>query len=144
MLKKYRDDPMTIKLVSKHFYSERVFDELSSDQPKLRWRYRNASGDNIAHSGSTQESDSYGEQQTSSEKTNLEPKQVPIRSSGSGGDDASSNPFDCIFRSPLRIEEIRRPGSSGMPPKRHSRSHKRSHRRHRMRNGEVSENPLHV
>ncbi|KAM7488586.1 hypothetical protein LguiB_026070 [Lonicera macranthoides] len=144
MLKKYRDDPMTIKLVSKHFYSERVYDESSSDQPKLRWRYRNASGDNIAHSGSTKESDTYGEQQTSSEKTNLEPKQVPIRSSGGGGDDASSNPFDCIFGSPLQIEEIRRPGSSGTPPKKHSRSRKRSHRRHQMRNGKDSENPLHT
>lgn len=42
--------------ISKHFYSEKVFDD--SDQPKLRWRYRNFFSDNVAHGQRTHEGDS--------------------------------------------------------------------------------------
>jgi hypothetical protein len=53
---KYQDDPQKMQLISKHFYSEKVFDD--SDQPKLRWRYRNFFSDNVAHGQRTHEGDS--------------------------------------------------------------------------------------
>lgn len=53
---KYQDDPPKMQHISKHFYSEKVFDD--SDQPKLRWRYRNFFSDNVAHGQRTHEGDS--------------------------------------------------------------------------------------
>lgn len=40
MLKKYQNDPLIMQHVSKYFYSEEVYND-ASDQPRLRWRYRN-------------------------------------------------------------------------------------------------------
>ena len=55
---KYRNDPLKMELISKHFYSERVFDDSTSDHPKLRWRYRSFFGDNVAHGQKTHDQDS--------------------------------------------------------------------------------------
>ncbi|TQD89108.1 hypothetical protein C1H46_025335 [Malus baccata] len=96
MVKKYQNDPSMMRLISKQFYSEKVFDDANSDQPTLRWRYRNYFSDNITHGRRTDYSDSQGgsEQashgdhqsasdsdsrntQNDSNKKRFAPKQVP-------------------------------------------------------------------
>lgn len=49
MVTKYQSDPLLMKLISKHFYSEKIFDDSTSNTPKLRWRYRNFYSDNVVH-----------------------------------------------------------------------------------------------
>lgn len=72
-----------MRLITKHFYSEKVFDDSSTDQPKIRWRYRNFFSDNVALSRRAHNGDAhgYGEntdlQKTDTENTN-EPKDVPV------------------------------------------------------------------
>lgn len=66
MLKKYHSDPWVIERLSRHFYSEEVYDDSSADQPKVRWRFRNYFGDNVAHSQTTSNNED-----TDLEKNNL-------------------------------------------------------------------------
>ncbi|CAL5337654.1 unnamed protein product [Camellia sinensis] len=139
ILKRYQNDPRTMQLVSKHFYSEKVFDDSSTDQPKIRWRYRNFFGDNVANSQRTHGSDSCSDK-TDSEKTDMENTDEPKRFSRSSSADAITNPLDCVFGIPASTEEIHHTNTSGTSPKRHGRGHKRSHRRHRMHRHEVSPN----
>lgn len=40
-----QDDPKKIRLLSKHFYAENVFDDSHLDQPLTRWRFRNYFGE---------------------------------------------------------------------------------------------------
>lgn len=82
MLKKYHDDPWVLQRLSKRFYSEQVYDDSSADRPKLRWRFRNFSGDPITDSQNT----SYGEETDSKEQNDvknatMEPKQVHVSES---------------------------------------------------------------
>lgn len=141
ILRKYGDNSTTMRLITKHFYSEKVFDDSSTDQPKIRWRYRNFFSDNVALSQRTHNGDAhgYGEntdlQKTDTENTN-EPKHVPVARSPDL--DAITNPFDCVFGVTGSSEEIHPTSTSSISPKRHGRSHKRSHRRHRMRHHEAS------
>ncbi|KAL7220434.1 hypothetical protein ACSBR2_013337 [Camellia fascicularis] len=139
ILKRYQNDPRTMQLVSKHFYSEKVFDDSSTDQPKIRWRYRNFFGDNVANSQRTHGSDSCSDK-TDSEKTDMENTDEPKRFSRNSSADAITNPLDCVFGIPASTEEIHHTNTSGTSPKRHGRGHKRSHRRHRMHRHEVSPN----
>lgn len=55
-----------------------------------------------------------------------------------------SNPFDCVFGIPPRVEEINHPASSITSSRRQSRSQKRSHRRQRMRKREASSTSEHA
>ena len=66
---KYRDDPWRMQLISKHFYSEEVFDDSTADRPKIRWRYRNFFSDNVVHGQRTNESDSPGNSERNSHKS---------------------------------------------------------------------------
>ncbi|CAA3009589.1 uncharacterized protein LOC111403088 isoform X2 [Olea europaea var. sylvestris] len=66
MLKKYHSDPWVIERLSRHFYSEEVYDDSSADQPKVRWRFRNYFGDNVAHPQTTSNNED-----TDLEKNNL-------------------------------------------------------------------------
>ena len=66
---KYRDDPWIMRLISKHFYSEEVFDDSTADRPKIRWRYRNFFSDNVVHGQRTNESDSPGNSERNSHKS---------------------------------------------------------------------------
>lgn len=103
MVRKYQNDPSKMRLITKMFYSENVFDDTTSDQPTIRWRYRNYFSDNITHGRETHESESYGTSQGDSEKgshdqrstsdsdshgtqkdsdkkwINFDPKNVPVR-----------------------------------------------------------------
>lgn len=89
--------------MSKHFYSERVFDDTTSDQPKIRWRFRNFFSDQVVRGQSSNESNSQGDygsdshsdynsnthsgssgarpdtrKDSESRKFNFEPKQAPV------------------------------------------------------------------
>ncbi|XP_048135406.1 uncharacterized protein LOC115750289 isoform X2 [Rhodamnia argentea] len=57
IVRKYHHDPGKIRLLARHFYSEQVFDDSNSDQPRLRWRYRNSFGDAAAYGQLTNETD---------------------------------------------------------------------------------------
>ena len=63
MVKKYWNDPWRMQLIAKHFYSEKVFDDSTSDLPKVRWRYRNFFSDDAGHGQSTNDGDSHSDSQ---------------------------------------------------------------------------------
>jgi hypothetical protein len=68
MVTKYQNDPSLMKLISKHFYSERIYDDSTSNTPKLRWRYRNFFSDNASHNGNrTHDHDSYNDSHNKSQ-----------------------------------------------------------------------------
>ncbi|GAU18851.1 hypothetical protein TSUD_228410 [Trifolium subterraneum] len=67
MVTKYQNDPSLMKLISKHFYSERIYDDSTSNTPKLRWRYRNFFSDNAINGNSTQDHDSYNDSHNKSQ-----------------------------------------------------------------------------
>ncbi|WOL03124.1 hypothetical protein Cni_G11844 [Canna indica] len=46
ILSKHENNTSLMKLVSKHYYSEWVYNDLNQDKPILRWRPRDAYGDN--------------------------------------------------------------------------------------------------
>ncbi|XP_052191376.1 uncharacterized protein LOC127800670 isoform X2 [Diospyros lotus] len=48
LVKRHGDNPKIAQFLSKRFYSEKVFDDYSIDQPRLRWRYRNFFSDNLS------------------------------------------------------------------------------------------------
>ncbi|KAG7996431.1 hypothetical protein I3843_01G158900 [Carya illinoinensis] len=168
ILTKYQHDPWRMKLISKHFYPEEVFDDTDPDQPKQLWRYRNRSNDFIrgqsAHesdspsysksdSNSNYHADSHKNHTNSyntthsdprddsdSKRSNSESKQVP----GNPGIDLMENPFDCVFGNLALRDEIRIPSTSSIPLGTHARDHKRSHRRRRMRRQDVPINSQHL
>ncbi|KAJ4722482.1 Mitochondrial intermediate peptidase [Melia azedarach] len=151
IVNKYRDDPWRMQLISKHFYSEKVYDDSVLDQPKIRWRYRNYFSDNVAHSQRTHENDSHGESHSGSQnksqaeahseahsdihndsgrkKNDVGSKHVPVNSAV----DVIADPLDCVFGHMTTAEEIRHPNTSSTQTEQHTHSHKRSHRRRRMR-----------
>ncbi|KAI6693255.1 hypothetical protein NL676_020965 [Syzygium grande] len=57
IVRKYHHDPGKMRLLARHFYSEQVFDDSTSDQPRLRWRYRNSYSDGVAYGQQTHETD---------------------------------------------------------------------------------------
>lgn len=57
-----------MQLISKHFYSEWIFDDSTSNTPKLRWRYRNFFSDNVIN-GSSSRTQDYGSYDKSQEDT---------------------------------------------------------------------------
>lgn len=54
---RYHNDPRAMQYISKHFFYEEVFDDSTSDRPKIRWRYRNFFSDDVAHSQRTHGND---------------------------------------------------------------------------------------
>ncbi|KAL9410620.1 hypothetical protein AB3S75_044404 [Citrus x aurantiifolia] len=160
MVNKYRDNPWGMQLMTKHFYSEKVYDDSALDQPKLRWRYKNYFSDNVPQSQRTHESDSQGESHSDSDteayneahshlkndpgskKNEFGSKQVPV--SLKPNVDVMGDPLDCVFGYMATAEEIRHPKSSSTPSGAQSRSHKRSHRRRRMRHNDLSSDPVHA
>ncbi|KAJ7954869.1 Mitochondrial intermediate peptidase [Quillaja saponaria] len=67
ILTKHHNDPWRMQLIAKHFYSEKNYDDSTSDHPKVRWRYRNFFSDNVAHGGRTSDNDSYNSSQDDSQ-----------------------------------------------------------------------------
>ncbi|KAG8373076.1 hypothetical protein BUALT_Bualt12G0133100 [Buddleja alternifolia] len=135
LLKRYYTDPLVLQRLSKHFYSEEVYEDSSVDKPVFRWRFRNFSGDPGTNSQSTS---SYSEEVTDSKKnevkkTTNEPKQVYVNAAGGSIED----PFDFVFGFPGVAEDIPHPDTpSGTSSRRHIRREKRSRRRHRRHNHE--------
>ncbi|KAG6668397.1 hypothetical protein CIPAW_01G167500 [Carya illinoinensis] len=156
ILTKYQHDPWRMKLISKHFYPEEVFDDTDPDQPKQLWRYRNRSNDFI-RGQSAHESDSPSYSKKNGQhiiwrfclKPTIEvPKNgfssVATEVLGNPGIDLMENPFDCVFGNLALRDEIRIPSTSSIPPGTHARDHKRSHRRRRMRRQDVPINSQHL
>lgn len=148
---KYKDNSGRMQLMSKHFYSEKVFDDSTTDQPKLRWRFRNFSGDNIASHQKTDDGRKTKDGQktnvsnshtdSSNTKTNSDIRPIPVNR---GVVDAMSDPLDCVFGFPESREQIHQPEGNSGKPRAVNRSHRRLHRRHRMRHQEGSSNAQHV
>ncbi|KAJ4969548.1 hypothetical protein NE237_016249 [Protea cynaroides] len=129
MLTKYRDDPRRMKLINKHFYLEKVFDDLSIDTPISRWRLRNVFGDRSVQSWRTENVD------TDSKSTDVEPEQSVMTS----GADMIADPLDCVLGGYWgKGEEIHHPETTAVSPRRRIRANKRAHRRHRLQQQEDS------
>ncbi|XP_074338604.1 uncharacterized protein LOC141676782 isoform X2 [Apium graveolens] len=136
--------------VSKHFYREKVFDDLSTD-PKHVWRCKNFFRDVASASQRTSQSSSY------SENTDLQPKPFTVDNpisaiSGvqkrdrfskkeSTDIDTVTDPFE--WNVPQREEDVEDAASSAMSRRRHKRSHKRANRR-LMSRREASTNMQHA
>ncbi|XP_062108324.1 uncharacterized protein LOC133819164 [Humulus lupulus] len=156
VVKRYWNDPWRMQLISKHFYSEKVFDDSTVDLPKVRWRFRNFFSDSGSLGQTTHDSDSHsdsqGEAQSDSRgdynsntqrdpsgtrtesrrdfegKFKFESKQAPMNTALD-----SMDPFDCFFGYPA-MEDITHPSNpSTTSPRTHTRNHRRAQRRRRMR-----------
>ncbi|KAL6343438.1 hypothetical protein AAG906_024803 [Vitis piasezkii] len=137
IVNKYQDNPWRMQLISNHFYSEKVFDDSTSDKPKLRWRHRNFFGDSASHNQGTHDDDDDdhvidSQNDNHSYKNDLESKQVHVKP----GIDMMADPLDCLLEAAAGGEI--HPDSISTSHRIHTRSHKRSHRRRRMRHQEAS------
>ncbi|KAK6146059.1 hypothetical protein DH2020_019928 [Rehmannia glutinosa] len=127
MLKKYHHVPWVMQHLSKHFYSEEVYDDSSVDRPKFRWRFRNISGEPIAHSQSTPHNDETDSNENDIKKTTMEPKQVNVNAAGN----ATENPFDLVFGLSESAEDGPHPVELNTLSRKQRRKEKRSRRKHR-------------
>ncbi|KAJ4969394.1 hypothetical protein NE237_016095 [Protea cynaroides] len=113
LLTKYRDDPLSMKLINKHFYSEKS------------WRTQNFDTD-------SKQSQNFD---TDSKPTDMEPKQSVMTS----GANMIADPLECVLGGYWgKGEEIRHPDTTGVSPRRRIRANKRARRQHRMQQQEVS------
>ncbi|KAK4388593.1 hypothetical protein Sango_2465900 [Sesamum angolense] len=136
MLMKYHNDPWVMQRLSKHFYSEEVYDDSSIDRPKLRWRFRNFFGDPVTRSESTSYRDETDSQNNDIKKTTTEPKQVNVDTAW----DIMENPFDLIFGQPGDVETVPHadtPSVSSVRQRRRERRARRRHRRHHQDESDV-------
>ncbi|GKV19616.1 hypothetical protein SLEP1_g29849 [Rubroshorea leprosula] len=150
--KKYGDDPSKMQLLSKRFYSEKVYDD-SGSGPKLKWRFRNYYSDGVTHEPRTSDDDlssqshsnthsqtpiySHNDSQndTVNKKTDLGFKQTPVNSDTN----LMADPLDGLFGDMSTTQDIPHANTPSSTPSRvPSRSHRRSHRRRRMRHQEAS------
>ncbi|XP_055813530.1 uncharacterized protein LOC129883017 isoform X2 [Solanum dulcamara] len=143
MLKKYQHNPPVLQFVSKYFYSENVYDDDSTDQPKPRWRFRSTYGESFS-SHEVEGDDSSNKkshlENTDLRKTNLEREQIIMNGVGVGAAlDSTEDPFDCILGHQVNTEEIHHPDASSQLPRRRNHSHRRSHSRRRMHRHENME-----
>lgn len=136
MLMKYHNDPWVMQRLSKHFYSEEVYDDSSVDRPTLRWRFRNFFGDPVTRSESTSYRDETDSQNNDVKKTTTEPKQVNVDTAW----DIMENPFDLIFGQPGDVETVPHadtPSISSLRQRRRERRARRRHRRHHQDESDV-------
>ncbi|KAE9621384.1 hypothetical protein Lal_00032094 [Lupinus albus] len=160
MMTKYQNEPTLRPLMSKHFYSERIFDDSTSKNPNLRWRFRNFFSDNAIHDHRTHDNDYYDDTQVDSHsdvgkssqgesenvndsrKTNLETKHNFTKA----GPEimAELDPLDFLFGYGSPVEEIHYSNTPNKPSGTHNRRQRRSHRRHRMRNPDDLSNSKHA
>ncbi|CAN1129204.1 hypothetical protein LINPERHAP1_LOCUS25224 [Linum perenne] len=158
MVMRYSNVPWARQLLSKRFYVETVFDDSSSNEARLRWRYRNHFGNvpsdgkhhnNAYHkdSGDQKPHDNDYHKNSQAEpdiKTvELNPKQViarPQMNSQSHHAEITEDPIDSLFGAVAPLEEIHHPATPASATRAaHHRSHRRAHRaRRRMRHHEAS------
>ncbi|XP_021897119.1 uncharacterized protein LOC110814087 isoform X2 [Carica papaya] len=146
MIRTNKGESWRWKLLSKHFFSEIVYEDSNPDDPVIRWRARSFFTDSGFHEKRTDNADdSHGSSQNTMQndpngkKYSMEPKQVPVNSTAG----LMVDPFDCVFGY-TTTEEIHHPGASGTAGKVLSRNHKRAHRRRRMRHQKASLDTQHT
>ncbi|XP_004247569.1 uncharacterized protein [Solanum lycopersicum] len=143
MLKKYQHNPPVLQFVSKYFYSENVYDDDSTDNPKPRWRFRSTYGEIFSShevEGDDSSSKKSHSEKTDLRKTNLERKQINMNGVGAAvALESTEDPFDCILGHQVNTEEIHHPHASSSLPRRRSHSTRRSHSRRRMHRHENME-----
>ncbi|KAK6929946.1 hypothetical protein RJ641_004040 [Dillenia turbinata] len=140
IIKNYQNDQWRMRLISKHFYTEEVFDDSTLDKPNLRWRQRRFFVDGITASQNTHENDSHQDADSNqtdfnslqSNKSSSKSKQIHMET----GAEVVTDPLDCVFGYSRIGEEIHHPNSSDTSARIHSRRHKRYHRRHRLHHQE--------
>uniref|UniRef100_A0A2P2KBW3 Uncharacterized protein MANES_03G177200 n=1 Tax=Rhizophora mucronata TaxID=61149 RepID=A0A2P2KBW3_RHIMU len=123
MVRKYQDNPSMIQYMQRIFYTEKVFDDSSADEPILRWRFRNFFSDNAAYSQNVRDT---GSQSNSDACIDTDIRKMNL------GADVMEDPLDVIFGHEAPVEEIHHSGTSSSPARGLTGSHKRSHRRRRM------------
>lgn len=106
MVTKYHDKPSVMQLISKHFYSERLFDDSTSNTPKFRWRYRNFYSDNVVHGQTTHDPDSYDKSQGDSHNDSYEKSQGDSLNDSSGKSKSKSENVTGSKKSNLETKQI--------------------------------------
>lgn len=138
VLMKFRNDPSVMQRVTKHFYSENVYDDSSLDQPKLRWRVRTSFSDPVAlekMGTHNQDNEVTSKERTmAAEKIKKVQKQVNIRTAI----DSLVDPFDDVFGLPQTMNGNHQPDATSVPQAQGTRSQRRSRRRHRKLHQKVS------
>ncbi|CAH9071922.1 unnamed protein product [Cuscuta epithymum] len=141
-----------MKCLSKHFFCENVYDDSSSDKPTQRLRLRNFSGEKLDSFQRT-EDDSYKDASTNFGRINMKKanhredshasRRNDLEQKVRAGDDAVSDPFDCVFGlASENVNEIPHqssPDSSHTLPRKHGRRHRRSRRKHPVHHKETSD-----
>ncbi|KAI4317852.1 hypothetical protein L6164_025684 [Bauhinia variegata] len=148
LVTKFPDDPKTMQLIPKHFFSEKVFDD-SNDHPKLRWRNRNFYSDNVVHGQNIGDHDSRDDSNSETnnysqrKRTNLRSSHVVINP---GHDTmAEADPLDFILGYSAPVEATHDPNTPTKPQGGvHNRAHRRAHRRRRIRHPEGLSNLDHA
>lgn len=149
LVTRFQNDPSKMQLVSKHFYTERVYDDSTSNHPKLRWRYRNSYSDIHVNGqrkldydfSDSSFADSYDDSKNSSQgsskeafdgaKTKRDTKHIFINPVLDREEE--THPLDYLFAVDSPVEEIHHSSAPNKPAEIPNRAHRRSHRRHRMR-----------
>ncbi|KAK9139907.1 hypothetical protein Scep_009588 [Stephania cephalantha] len=127
LLSRHWENPWRIRLLTKYFYLEEVFDDSNADQPKLRWRHRNFYGDTLAQNLRSYDRDNHDDNVDREAKKNTEPQQASMVQD----DEIFADPLDCVFGNPVEREEVHRFDTTIMSAKRRMRNHKKSQRRNR-------------
>ncbi|ERM93491.1 hypothetical protein AMTR_s00004p00023170 [Amborella trichopoda] len=112
---KHQDNPWRMRLMSKYFYPEKVFDDTNLDSPISRWRHRHYFGEPAAHK--------------TSESTEKRDKQevLPKLFTRSPAEDVIADPFDCILGY-LGTSEDTSNETITISPRRRPRTRKHRHR----------------
>ncbi|KAK4266329.1 hypothetical protein QN277_027270 [Acacia crassicarpa] len=149
LVNQFPNDPSKMQLISKYFYTERVYDDSTSHYPKLRWRYRNSYSDDLVNGqrkldhdfSDSSFGDSYDDSQNSSQssskeasdgtKTTRDTKCVFVNPALDRKE--GTDPLDYLFAFGGPVEEIHHSSTPNKPPGIHNRGHRRYHRRRRMR-----------
>ncbi|GFP86528.1 hypothetical protein PHJA_000796600 [Phtheirospermum japonicum] len=122
MLKRHHHNPWAMQHLSKHFYSEEVYDDSSVDRPTFRWRYRNFSGEPVNHYQSTYYGEETDLKENDTKNTTSEPKQVHVNTAG----DVPGDPFDLIFGLSESAQNVAKPVELGPLLRKQRRKEKRS------------------
>eukprot|EP01018_Ginkgo_biloba_P022837 Gb_23133 [translate_table: standard] len=124
LLTKHSNNPWRMKLVNKHYFSEKVFDDSNLDVPLSRWRRRCLSGDATAVQRTQDTKDSERMMQDLQGATDTVVSRSDV-------EDFFGDPLDFIFGHPKGTQDAIQDTSSFQQTRR-SRGHRRADRRHKL------------
>ncbi|KAH9315348.1 hypothetical protein KI387_023975, partial [Taxus chinensis] len=118
LLTKHSNNPWRMRLVNKHYYLEKVFDDSNMDVPLSRWRRRTVSGDAWSVQRTNDVNDGKGIME------NLQRDTDTAVSGSNHVEDLLADPLEFIFGHPKRSEDVC-PDYGSTPHGRHRRAVRR-------------------